>query len=58
VFGFVSSGYALSGIIAPVMYGWILDNSSARNVFWVSGAIALLTIVTVLVTGREGRRAS
>jgi FSR family fosmidomycin resistance protein-like MFS transporter len=56
VFGFVSSGFAVSGIIAPVMYGWILDHSSARNVLWVSAAVALLTIATVLATGRQGRR--
>jgi FSR family fosmidomycin resistance protein-like MFS transporter len=56
VFGFVSSGFAVAGIIAPVMYGWLLDHSSARNVFFVSAAVALLTITTVLLTGREGRR--
>lgn len=57
VFGFVSSGFAISGMIAPLMYGWLLDHSSARNVFWASGFVALLTIVTVLGTGRAGRRA-
>jgi len=57
VFGFVSSGYALAGIIGPVLYGWLLDHSDPRNVFWVGGVVALLTIVTVLVTGRAGRRA-
>ena len=58
VFGFVSSGYALAGIVAPVLYGWLLDHSDARNVFWVSGFVGLATIVTVLATGRAGRRAS
>lgn len=56
VFGFVSSGFAVAGIIAPVLYGWLLDHSDPRNVFWVSGVVALLTIVTVLATGRTGRR--
>jgi FSR family fosmidomycin resistance protein-like MFS transporter len=56
VFGFVSSGFAVAGIIAPLMYGWLLDHSDPRNVFWVSGVVALLTIVTVLATGRAGRR--
>ena len=56
VFGFVSSGFAVAGIIAPVMYGWVLDHSDPRNVFWVSGAVTLLTIVTVLATSRAGRR--
>ena len=56
VFGFVSSGFAVAGIIGPVMYGWILDHASARDVFWVSAVAALLTIATVLATGRQGRR--
>jgi MFS family permease len=58
VFGFVSSGFAISGIIGPVLYGYLLDHSDPRNVFWVSGAVALLTIVAVLAAGRQGRRAS
>ncbi len=58
VFGFVSSGFALAGIIGPVLYGWLLDNSSPKNVFWVSGFVALLAIGTVLGTGHAGRRAA
>ena len=58
VFGFVSSGFALAGIVAPVLYGWLLDHSDPRNVFWVSGFVALITIVTVLGTGSVGRRAA
>ena len=57
VFGFVSVGFDISGVIAPVIYGWVLDYSNPRNVFWASGAMAVLTILTVLVAGREGRRA-
>jgi FSR family fosmidomycin resistance protein-like MFS transporter len=57
VFGFVSAGFALSGIVAPIVYGWILDHSDARNVFWVAGFVGLLTIATVLGTGRASRRA-
>lgn len=57
VFGFVSSGFAVAGIIAPILYGWLLDHTDPRNVFWVSGIVALLTIMTVLATGRSGRRA-
>ena len=58
VFGFVSSGFAFAGIVAPVLYGWLLDHSDPKNVFWVSGFVALITIATVLGTGSAGRRAS
>lgn len=56
VFGFVSIGFDISGVMAPVFYGWVLDHSNPRNVFWASGAMAVLTILTVLAAGREGRR--
>ena len=57
VFAFVSTGFNVGGIIAPIVYGWLLDHSSARNVFWACGVLALLTVATVLVTGVEQRRA-
>lgn len=56
VFGFVSIGFDISGVMAPVFYGWVLDHSNPRNVFWASGTMAVLTILTVLAAGREGRR--
>ena len=57
VFGFVSTGFNIGGIVAPILYGWLLDHSSPRNIFWASGTLALLTVATVLVTGVEQRRA-
>jgi len=57
VFGFVSIGFDISGVMAPVFYGWVLDHSNPRNVFWASGTMAVLTILTVLAAGRAGRRA-
>ncbi len=58
VFAFVSTGFNVGGIIAPILYGWLLDHSSPRNIFWASGMLALLTVATVLVTGGEQRRAA
>jgi MFS family permease len=55
VFGFVSIGYNVGGVVAPVMFGYILDNADPGLVFWVVGAISLMTVVTVLATGRRGR---
>lgn len=57
VFAFVSTGFNIGGIVAPILYGWLLDHSSPRNIFWASGTLALLTVATVLVTGVEQRRA-
>ncbi len=58
VFGFVSTGYNVGGILAPVMFGYLLDNADPRLLFWIVGIVGLITIATVLVTGRTGRRRS
>ena len=55
VFGFVSIGYNIGGVVAPVMFGYILDHADPGLVFWVVGAISLTTVVTVLATGRRAR---
>ncbi len=57
VFGFVSTGYNVGGTVAPILYGWLLDHADPRSLFWVMGVVALLTVGTVLITGRGGRRA-
>lgn len=56
VFAFVSTGFNVGGVIAPLLYGWMLDHSNPRNIFWATAALALLTMATVLVTGVERRR--
>ena len=57
VFGFVSTGFNLGSTVAPVMYGFILDNAEPRLVFWTAGTFLLVTIAIVLTTGRVGRDA-
>jgi len=56
VFGFVSTGYNIGGIIAPPVFGLILDHSTADVVFWAVGIIGLLTVLTVLLTGQSTRK--
>jgi MFS family permease len=56
VFGFVSTGFNIGGMIAPLMFGYILDHAAPGYVFWTAGAVALATVGTVLYTGRQGRR--
>ena len=55
VFGFVSIGYNIGGVVAPVMFGYLLDHTAPGLLFWVVGAISLSTVVTVLVTGHRHR---
>ncbi|MCY4452509.1 MAG: MFS transporter [Immundisolibacterales bacterium] len=57
VFGFVSTGFNLGGIIAPVTFGFLLDRSDNPGiVFWTVSLVSLATVFTVLTTGRARSR--
>ncbi|MFQ5994096.1 MAG: MFS transporter [Acidiferrobacterales bacterium] len=55
VFGFVSTGYNIGGIAAPIAFGYLLDNANPALLFWAVGMVGLITVATVLITGRTGR---
>lgn len=48
VFGFVSTGFNLGGIIAPPLFGLLLDRGAANGVFWVVALASVLTVFTVV----------
>jgi MFS transporter, FSR family, fosmidomycin resistance protein len=55
VMGFLSSGMMLASGLVPIVYGWVLDNTDARWIFWLSALFitaALLTFSTA--RGRPG----
>jgi MFS family permease len=47
VFGFVTTGFNIGGIVAPPIYGALMDHGHPRAVFLVIGLSSLLAIVTV-----------
>ena len=53
VFGFVYSGLDLGSLVAPAMYGWLLDRGEPRAMFLVIAAIMLVMIVTVVHVRRQ-----
>lgn len=55
VFGFVSTGYNVGGVVAPIVFGYVLDHSDPSLLFWLVGIISLATVGTVFATGRHGR---
>jgi len=57
VFGFVSSGYNIGSMIAPPIYGMLMDHGEPRVVFLFSAACSILCIATVIfgMSGREQR---
>jgi MFS family permease len=52
-FGIVSTGFNMSGIISPLLFGWIMDQSMPRGVFWVAAFFMALTVLLALVTERR-----
>ena len=55
VFGFVSTGFNIGGIVSPLIFGQLLDHGRPRDIFFAVAACALLSITTVVVS-TSGRR--
>jgi MFS family permease len=47
VFGFVTNGFNIAGIISPLLCGWLMDRGEPRLVFLSIAACGLLAIVAV-----------
>jgi FSR family fosmidomycin resistance protein-like MFS transporter len=50
VFGFVTTGFNISGIIAPLIFGAIMDHGMPRAVFYfvaIGSIVSLLTVVSI-----------
>ncbi|AWM03921.1 MFS transporter [Bradyrhizobium amphicarpaeae] len=46
-FGIVSTGFNLGGIVSPLLFGWIMDQSAPH---WVFGASVVFMVATVLLS--------
>jgi MFS family permease len=52
-FGIVSTGFNFSGILSPLLFGWIMDQGMPHWVFGASVAFMVLTVLLALVTDRK-----
>ena len=48
VFGFVTTGFNIAGMVAPLIFGWMMDQGNPQAVFLASAAFALASIPTVM----------
>jgi FSR family fosmidomycin resistance protein-like MFS transporter len=48
VFGFVTTGFNIGGMVSPLLFGWFLDLGSPRAVFLATVAFTLAAIPTVM----------
>jgi MFS family permease len=46
-FGIVSTGFNLGGIVSPLLFGWIMDQSAPH---WVFGASVIFMVATVVLS--------
>ena len=46
-FGIVSTGFNLGGIVSPLLFGWIMDQSAPH---WVFGASVVFMVATVVLS--------
>ena len=54
VFGFVSAGFNLGGLLAPPFFGYLLDHSDPRIVFILAAVFGVLAALVALAAGRVG----
>jgi MFS family permease len=53
VFGFVSMGFNLAGMTAPLLFGWLMDQAQPRSIFLLIAAFTVLSLP--LLTGNATR---
>lgn len=54
VFGFVSTGFSIGGIVSPLLFGFLLDHGQPSLVFYVVAGFMAVSLVTVFTA--IGRR--
>jgi len=52
VFGFVTTGFNIGGIIAPLVFGTLLDHGFERGVFFIVALGSLASVLTVVTLPR------
>ena len=56
VFGFVTTGFNVSAVIAPLLYGWLMDQGEPRIIFICAAAFTALSL-TMANTARAKKAA-
>ena len=57
VFGFVSTGFSIGGIVSPLLFGFLLDQGRPAVVFYVVAAFMVVSLVTVFTAVGKRREA-
>jgi MFS family permease len=52
VFGFVTTGFNLGGMVAPLTYAWLMDHNQPRMIYAIVVAFILLALVTAMTRSK------
>ncbi len=52
VFGFMSTGHLVGGVIVPVLYGWIIDQGEVKWIFWITAALMFVALLCMFNPAR------
>lgn len=55
MFGIVSTGFNIGGVIGPIAFGWMMDRGDPRWVFFLSVGFMLVTAAMALASRRPSR---
>jgi len=58
VFGFVSTGFNLGGMVSPLLFGWLMDRGEPRAIFMIVVGFILLALVTAITRAKPQGTAS
>jgi len=53
VFAFVTNGFNVAGIIAPLLFGALLDHGEPRAMFYIIAAFTVLSIIAVASVSKQ-----
>ena len=53
MFGFMSNGHQIAGIIVPVLFGWIIDQGATRWIFWLSALFMGIALLSLFSPARQ-----
>jgi FSR family fosmidomycin resistance protein-like MFS transporter len=51
VFGFVTTGFNIGGMVSPLLFGWLMDDGHPQAIFLLVAAASLISIATVVRSG-------
>jgi MFS family permease len=56
VFGFVTTGFNIGGVISPPIFGWLMDHHQPHTLLVAGAACAFIAIPIVMMTAAQGAR--